>query len=513
MLLLALGSLGALSKWFIFPALHKEEQGIIDQELKRIERSLVLAQQELLVQARDWANWDDTYEFVQGNYPRYADVNFSPEMLKEMRYQLIAFFAADGSPYFLSGLVPHTGQFASCAQPSGECDWMAPYIDTMQRSIKDNPDQQSFLVPGISSPAMVAITPILRTDGTGPNVGWLAKMRLMDEQWIAQWETLTGLPIAIERLPAPQREPSIRIEGDTIHAQHLLPTSVPDMSIAIGTQLNRTHYLASLDTIRYVLIWTACLMLFVIGFVLWLMERIILTPLKALSVFARQASKQDTNLDAQSLCRRGDEIGMLARSFDQQLTRQRELNAELLNLSTHDALTGLPNRRLFDQQLKDAIQEAVALSQPLAVMMLDVDHFKLFNDHYGHQMGDECLRKVSRALQRVANDHGFLIARTGGEEFSALLPGTSADSARQIGLLLHRTVDQLKLPHRASPVSAYVTICVGVSSLADSTDILPCSLMSTADQALYSAKAAGRHQVMVFTPSLDPVHMHETPHE
>lgn len=499
-LLLALCSLVAMSKWIIFPALHKEERGVIAQELKRVERSLSLAQQDLLAQARDWANWDDTYEFVQDNQPRYAEVNFSPEMMEEMRYQLIAFFDTNGEIYFLSGLAPDTNHFATCVRVVDDCAWMAPFIDNIQLSIENTPDQQNFLLPGTGSPAIVAITPILRTDSSGPSTGWLAKVRLMDKKWIEQMENVTGLPITIEQQPTSEAIPLTNIEGETIYAQHLLPTNVPAISILVGTRLNRTHYLASLSTIRYVLIWTACLMLFVIGFVLWLMERMILKPLKALAVFARQASTEGSSLDSALLCQRNDEIGMLARSFEQQLSRQRELNAELLNLSTHDALTGLPNRRLFDQRLQATIHEMAASSQPLAVMMLDIDHFKLFNDHYGHQQGDECLQQVAQALQTVATAHAFLIARTGGEEFSALLPHTSAQQAKHIGQLLHDTVDALAFPHLASPVAPYVTISVGIGSLNEGTDISPNVLMSTADQALYSAKAAGRHQVKIFTP-------------
>ncbi len=499
-LLLALCSLVVMSKWFIFPALHEEERGVINQELKRVERSLDLAQQSLLAQARDWAHWDDTYQFVQNNYPRYADVNFSPDMMREMRYQLIAFFDANGEIYFLSGLDPDTNQFAICAGVTDDCAWMAALIDSIQRSIENTPEQQYFLSPGVSAPAMVAITPILRTDGSGPSVGWLAKVRLMDKKWVAQMENVTGLPITIEQRPTSEAIPFTNIEGETIYAHHLLPTNVPTISILVGTQLNRTHYLASLSTIRYVLIWTACLMLFVIGFVLWLMERMILKPLKALAIFAKQTMSEDSNLDSALLCQRNDEIGLLARSFDQQLSRQRELNAELLNLSTHDSLTGLPNRRLFDQRLQASIHEMEASSQPLAVMMLDIDHFKLFNDHYGHQKGDQCLQQVAQTLQKVATTHDFLIARTGGEEFSALLPNTSAQQAKHIGQLLHDTIDALAFPHLASPVAPYVTISVGIGSLDEGTDISPNVLMSTADQALYSAKAAGRHQVKIFTP-------------
>ncbi|BBI61551.1 hypothetical protein HSBAA_28570 [Vreelandella sulfidaeris] len=90
-MLLALISLGALSQWVIFPALHKEERAVVMQELEQIERSLQISQKELLAQVRDWAIWDDTYEFIQGYYPGYTDTNFSQQMFEEMRYQLMVF--------------------------------------------------------------------------------------------------------------------------------------------------------------------------------------------------------------------------------------------------------------------------------------------------------------------------------------------------------------------------------------------------------------------------------------
>ena len=145
-------------------------------------------------------------------------------------------------------------------------------------------------------------------------------------------------------------------------------------------------------------------MLLVIGMVLLLLERMVLKPLRQLTEFTQPAGQHD---HAKSLTQRRDEIGILARAFLEQLTRQQQLNAELLELSTHDPLTELPNRRLFDQCLASVITEASASNTPLAVMMLDIDHFKLYNDCNGHQQGDECLQQVATALQEVANQHDF----------------------------------------------------------------------------------------------------------
>ena len=146
-------------------------------------------------------------------------------------------------------------------------------------------------------------------------------------------------------------------------------------------------------------------------------------------------------------------------------------------------------------------------------MMLDIDHFKLYNDYYGHQKGDECLQQVATALHGISNQHDFLIARTGGEEFSALLPGITPKEATEFANALIEAVDQLMLPHTASPVSRYVTISLGIGMLEDSETSLPSAVMGTADQALYLAKASGRHCMALYKPPLasHPISKQNTP--
>ncbi|MBT2788114.1 MULTISPECIES: diguanylate cyclase [unclassified Halomonas] len=511
-LLLALISLVVLSKWVIFPALHKEERAVVTQELKKIERTLQISQQNLLAQVRDWAIWDDTYEFVQGSYPGYTDTNFSQQMFEEMRYQLMAFFNAEGDVHFLAGINPATGQYHTCYSAERECRWMAGLIRTMQVSIKEDPKQgKSDLYAG-SPPLMVASNPIFRTDESGPPQGWLFKVRPMDDAWLALIEDYTGLPTTLSMVDSSEdNDIAITISGNTIVALRYLATYPLNEQLALGTQLNRTSYLASLETFRYVLLWTACLMLLVIGLVLLLLERIILKPLKVLTRFTQQTS-DDFEGGSQRLLQRGDEIGILARAFQKQLKRQQQLNAELIVLSTHDPLTNLPNRRLFDQRLKEVVSMALSTGQPLSVMMIDIDHFKLFNDHYGHPEGDVCLQRIAQTMHDVATVHGFFIARTGGEEFSAMLPATCAAQAMDKSQALSYAIDQLRHPHQTSPVASYVTVSIGISQLNIEGALTPSGLMSAADQALYAAKAAGRHCAKIYKPLLanSPFSSHNT---
>ncbi|UTA81668.1 diguanylate cyclase [Halomonas sp. XH26] len=500
LLLCAIAALASISAWLIFPALQAEERATVKRELDRVERSFELDQQQLHSQVRDWAHWDDTYQFIQGEYPRYADVNFSQEMFEDMRYQLMAFFTASGDVHFLAGINPVTGDYQTCRAPIDDCSWMTPWVTNMQTAIAENRTDQSSIYPD-RPPAIMASSPILRTDKSGTAVGWLFKTRSLDDDWLAFMEVYTGLPITLNLSKETISISDVfSFSGNTVFAERYFPTSssLSSVSLGVGIELNRTSYLTSLTTFRYVLLWTAGLMIMVIALVLLLLEKIVLKPLRLLTQFTQQVGIDGA--DAHGLIKRNDEIGLLARTFQEQFACQQQLNAELLKLSTHDALTGLPNRRLYDQRLETAFSDAVSTPSELAVMMLDIDHFKLYNDHYGHQQGDECLQQVAGAFNSIATKFNFLIARTGGEEFSAILPGASPDSAKGIGEQLTRVIDQLQLPHATSPVKPYVTVSVGIATLKDSKSPSPSAIMSTADQALYLAKAAGRHQVVLFTP-------------
>jgi diguanylate cyclase (GGDEF)-like protein len=502
LLVCAIVALAAISTLVIFPVLQAEERGAVKRELDRVERSFQLEQQQLLAQVRDWAHWDDTYQFVQGDYPRYKDVNFSREMFEDMRYQLMAFFNNAGEVYFLAGINPTTGNYQTCTTPNDECAWMEPWVNRMQAAIEEDKADQSAIYAD-QEPVMVSSTPILRTDKSGSPAGWLFKTRNLDDEWLSFMEEYTGLPINLSLIPgAASSSDAFSFSGNTVHAERYLPIYSPlnPASLGIGIELNRTSYLTSLTTFRYVLLWTAVLMVLVIAVVLLLLEKIVLRPLRLLTQFTQQLDIHET--DVHKLTRRNDEIGLLSRAFQEHLTCQQQLNEELLTLSTHDALTGLPNRRLFDQRLETAFNEADATSGSLAVMMLDIDHFKLYNDHYGHPEGDVCLQRIADAMHSLAQTRDFFIARTGGEEFCALLPHTLPDKARDIGEQLSAAIDDLQIPHSTSPVKPFVTISAGIAMLQDAKSQSPSAVVSCADQALYLAKEAGRHQVVLFRQPL-----------
>lgn len=170
-------------------------------------------------------------------------------------------------------------------------------------------------------------------------------------------------------------------------------------------------------------------------------------------------------------------------------------NHTLQRLSTLDGLTDIPNRRAFDRRYDEEWRRAVRHSSPLSLIVFDVDLFKSYNDTYGHQQGDECLKKVAKAAQSVLNRPSDYIARYGGEEFAVILPDTGPEGARLIAERICRAVAELEIPHRGSHVRPSVTVSVGVASTMPTVDSSELRLIAGADEAMYRAKRSGRNRV------------------
>ena len=172
-----------------------------------------------------------------------------------------------------------------------------------------------------------------------------------------------------------------------------------------------------------------------------------------------------------------------------------QANEELNRLATLDALTQVANRRSFDAFLDNEWHRQLRDRTPLALIMIDIDFFKRYNDHFGHQGGDACLVSVARALAQTVRRAGDFVARYGGEEFAAILPNTDLDGAAAVAEALRVAVDELKLPHPASECGSCVTLSLGVASWIPQSGQSASALLAAADEALYSAKRNGRARV------------------
>lgn len=251
---------------------------------------------------------------------------------------------------------------------------------------------------------------------------------------------------------------------------------------------------------------TAYIQLAVVGFITllgaWFAgERLIMRPVRMMTDMTKRFGRGELSARTSSATLPAEFIP-LARAFDamasQLSEREREMaaaNDRLTVIASLDLVSGLANRRGFQSRLEFEWMKALQSGERLSVLMIDVDHFKLFNDTYGHPEGDACLKRVSEVLAAIANSCNGFAARYGGEEFCLLLPDSDGSRAMQIGEAVRAAVESLAIPHLTSPTRA-VTVSVGVATVAPGDTEPQDDLIEAADAALYAAKRRGRNAVV-----------------
>ncbi|WP_426191700.1 diguanylate cyclase [Massilia sp. DWR3-1-1] len=250
-----------------------------------------------------------------------------------------------------------------------------------------------------------------------------------------------------------------------------------------------------------------------------LLARSVATPLAELMERMRASA---AGVAAAPLAADGkDELTVLAQQFNSMATslqrhqeqleqrvaeRTRDLaavNEQLAALSRTDALTSIANRRHFDDVLEQELQRAIRAGLPLALLMIDVDFFKSYNDHYGHQQGDDCLCQVAALLHAHARRASDLAARYGGEEFTLIAAATDGATAFALAEAIRAAIAALQMPHQGSPTGV-LTVSIGAVSLLPTAATSAAQLLSLADQAMYRAKEQGRNQAVLSTTRLRP---------
>lgn len=188
------------------------------------------------------------------------------------------------------------------------------------------------------------------------------------------------------------------------------------------------------------------------------------------------------------------EMKILQEQLKESNTKLAESNAILQRLSTLDGLTGIANRRHFDEILMHEWKIGLRENRMLSVILLDIDFFKKFNDGYGHQGGDDCLKEVAKTLSDTLHRPGDFIARYGGEEFVAILPNTDGKGAAVIAEQMRANIEARNITHAFSAVADHVSISLGVAAMKPDSSSSPEALVAKADEALYKAKEQGRNR-------------------
>ncbi|WP_049659449.1 sensor domain-containing diguanylate cyclase [Bacillus sp. FJAT-27231] len=237
---------------------------------------------------------------------------------------------------------------------------------------------------------------------------------------------------------------------------------------------------------------------------LWINYRLlksVIKPIIELSSCVKSYTEHDFSKETPTY-RKKDELFELIRNVGRMRT---ELSTSIhsLKMKVHyDELTGLYNRRYFNEFIVNEWEAAKKKSENFSLILFDIDHYKDFNDTYGHLAGDECLRRISECLQLYNQEPSHFIARYGGEEFVVLLLQRTEQEALFIAEEIRKAILNLKIPHKTSPISNYVTVSIGVASVVPTGEMMPNDIISAADQALYYSKENGRNQVTQYANSV-----------
>lgn len=236
---------------------------------------------------------------------------------------------------------------------------------------------------------------------------------------------------------------------------------------------------------------------------LWAFQRHVLAPI-AVAVSGLEAVSGSEGAPVQLARARFFELDMIGRAVEQYARFADDLrmsNLALRTLSNQDGLTGLANRRSFDRELGEACSRSASHDGRFALLLIDIDHFKLLNDRFGHLVGDHCLRQVAMTLQSFSSRRGDHAWRFGGEEFAVLLSDASASDASNLAEQLRVAVERAQIYVSGARRAINITVSVGVVSVALGSPDLPDHVIEMADRALYKAKHNGRNRVCTFDPS------------
>jgi diguanylate cyclase (GGDEF)-like protein/PAS domain S-box-containing protein len=199
-------------------------------------------------------------------------------------------------------------------------------------------------------------------------------------------------------------------------------------------------------------------------------------------------------LNARKIYRETDQVEMILLAIED-ITERKKAEDQLKLIAFIDGLTGVANRRLFDNTLDLEWRRAMRSAKPISLIIVDVDYFKNFNDTYGHLAGDSCLQKIAHTIRDSLRRAGNFAARYGGEEFAVILPDTDAEGAYLFAESLREKIENLNIEHKDSTACKNVTVSMGVSTIVPKKDSPHDKLMSLADKALYKAKQEGRNRV------------------
>ncbi|MCP4353549.1 MAG: diguanylate cyclase [Desulfobacterales bacterium] len=532
----------AIQRLIIFPSFLRLEQYEAEQNLERSVSAIKREIHHLDSLCHDWSAWDDTYDFAVSLSHEYIKSALVLSTFTNNRLSLIYICDTKGKVLWgeirdlKTGKKMHLPDFPEHAFPKNH-----PLFT--YASVKKPPEEMSaagILVAG-QVPILISSRPILTSDNKGPIRGYIIMGRFLNDDIVktlasqirVDFGILPGknglLPDGIKKTD-PQIGEYKYLFKKADKNYLLIYAPFPDINggtaFWIKTKIPRKIIKKGVIAIQYALMSNLAAGLIVLTVMLLLFQKTIIGPVTRLTNHILLI-KKNRDFSIRFSMNRKDEIGALAGEFDRMLEQidmqTRELaklnenlksdiakrmeveealqkaNQELKTIANVDGLTQIANRRRFDEFLDMQWKQMRRDKKILSLILCDIDFFKLYNDTYGHQPGDDCLRSVAQVIYRNLKRPSDLAARYGGEEFAMILPDTNPVGAFYVAEKIRKEVQELRISHARSPIYQYVTLSLGIYSVVPNQRSSQELLIETADMALYEAKKQGRNRSILKT--------------
>jgi diguanylate cyclase (GGDEF)-like protein len=515
-----------VQRFIIYPSFLALEHREVGENLQRIFHAIDRETYHVERLCRDWATWNDSHDFMAPGYEGFIESNLSDASLDNISLNLLVFCDTRGNIVWSRVRdLKEKPTLRLGFMADGRVD-MAHTTLAVHLSPEGGRGKRGIFNTE-AGPMLFATREVLRSDGSGPTNGFLIMGRFLNETMLETLKEQTRLSFEIVDAfddarflcrtsgMTPMQTGNLtyytKDDGDKMVSCAGFQNDAGETLFGVQYLFPRETTRKGIDSIRYAVFLVVGSGVTVLVILNLMMQAVVLKPLRRLTDHAAKL-QQEGDYSLRLGLERKDEIGVLAKSLDSlvqtisdRTVELQRANEQLTQLSLNDALTGIANRRMFDAYLKQEWRRAMREQTPLSIMLADVDHFKKFNDTYGHQQGDMCLIGVAAVMQLHMQRPADLLARYGGEEFAVILPGTDAEGAGHMAEVLGQAVRDLRIDHSESDAAPYVTVSIGVVTTIPSPeegDGGMDMLLEQADQALYQAKKVGRNRVLAWTPEL-----------
>lgn len=505
-----------VQRFFIFNAFVSIEKEEAADNMTRITQALDNEITHLDNLNNDWATWDDTYNFVQNRSKEYIESNLPDWIFFESGMDLIYIINNDGEVIW--GKIYDTDQKKEIFVEEIPTDVLPkshPLIIRDYRTHNLSLVRKRGIFNTEKGPLLISTELILTSKAKGPPTGYMVMGLFIDEKVIKKIIEQTKVEFEVIYLyNNPDIEPykdivegleesKLYIEEDKddkgFYNLYRYYTDVEKYpSLIIKADFPRIISSQGKKVITFATTYLIMTGIIVLILIIILLNKYALKPLQMVDKYMLKIiNSNDFSIRINS--KRKDEIGVLSNAFDFFVTKIQKQKEMLENLSTIDGLTNIANRRKFDETIKSEWNRHKRFDSTITLLLLDVDYFKLYNDFYGHQAGDECLKKIGKVLLNYSKRAGDLAARYGGEEFVLLYLNSEKEDVLKLCEKLKQDINEINIKHEKSEVSDKITLSIGIAVTIPKANDQYGDFIEKADKALYKAKETGRNRAVLYS--------------